>query len=94
MGRCPDESLTLERIKNDRGYGPGNVRWASRIEQARNRSDTRLLTCKGRTMCMVAWAEELGCSRNVLWERLKMDWSEEETLTRPVRKLRWKLVNG
>jgi len=28
--------LTLDRINNNRGYEPGNVRWASRTEQNRN----------------------------------------------------------
>lgn len=29
--------LTLERIENDRGYQPGNVRWATRAQQTANR---------------------------------------------------------
>lgn len=29
--------LTLERVDNERGYEPGNVTWATRSEQARNR---------------------------------------------------------
>lgn len=33
----PPPDLTLDRIDNDRGYEPGNVRWATRAEQNRNR---------------------------------------------------------
>ena len=29
--------LTLDRIDNDGHYAPGNVRWATRIEQSQNR---------------------------------------------------------
>jgi len=36
MGECPPE-LTLDRIDNDRGYEPGNCRWAGRLAQSQNR---------------------------------------------------------
>ena len=37
VGWRPSPELTLERAENDKGYEPGNVRWATRKEQASNR---------------------------------------------------------
>ncbi len=37
VGRCPSPELTLDRIDNDRGYVPGNVRWATRLVQNNNK---------------------------------------------------------
>lgn len=37
MGPGYSEGLTLERVDNEKGYSPENVRWASLAEQSRNR---------------------------------------------------------
>jgi hypothetical protein len=42
MGERPSPKHELDRIDNSRGYEPGNVRWATRTQQARNTRATVL----------------------------------------------------
>lgn len=37
MGDKPSPDLSLERINNDKGYSPDNCKWATRVEQNRNK---------------------------------------------------------
>lgn len=41
------KGTTLDRINSNIGYEPGNVRWATSIEQGRNRRNTRQWVIKG-----------------------------------------------
>ena len=48
IGLRPSPELTLDRIDNNRGYEPGNLRWASRQEQQYN---TRLSAAERSEAC-------------------------------------------
>lgn len=85
VGTRPSAAHSIERIDNDRGYEPGNVRWATVLEQSRNRRTNRILHHDGKSMCVADWATELGMSRWVLKARVKTGWSTERALTQPVR---------
>jgi len=85
MGRPEDERLTIERSDNARGYEPGNVRWASRTEQSRNRRNVRSYTHRGRTMTLPEWAEYAGLKDETLRYRLKRGWAFEDAVETPTR---------
>lgn len=86
MGECPEKQFTLDRKENNKGYEPGNCRWATMADQNRNRSHCVELTHQGRTMILRDWAEEIGISPNALAQRLYLGWTVERSLTTPLKR--------
>ena len=78
------QGLSIDRIDNDLGYNPGNVRFVPLPEQQRNRRTNRLLTFNGETKCLIEWAEIYGIKKTTLKERLNRGWPTEEALTKPI----------
>lgn len=86
VGKRP-KGYSLDRIDNMRGYEPGNVRWASRKEQALNRRRPSFtgkftdITYQGVTKSVVEWAAELNMHHNTLRERIRRGLSVEQILS-------------
>jgi hypothetical protein len=86
VGARPTSAHTLERINNDLGYEPGNVRWATRTEQARNRKSTKLVTFHGESATLPEWCELLNLDWKAVKARLQIKWTIDRALSTPTRK--------
>lgn len=84
IGRRPSPAHSIERIDNNKGYEPGNVRWATRKEQARNTRSNHFLEAFGRRATIVQWAEETGKPSRLISKRISLGWTPERALTTEV----------
>lgn len=86
MGERPSQQFSLDRIDNSKGYEPSNCRWATDLEQGRNKTNLHNITAFGRTQCLAAWANEVGIGEAALRNRLmRGGWAPEKALTHPVK---------
>lgn len=92
VGEAPEPYMTLDRIDNAKGYEPGNVRWATRKQQANNRDTNVYVTHEGQTKTLMEWADCYGWKYGLLrgrWNAGKRDaelfadpkWERNKTVT-------------
>lgn len=79
------KGMSLDRIDNSLGYFPGNVRWATVIEQSHNTRKNHIIIYNGKTQCLSAWARELDIEKSILRYRLRSGWTVERALSTPTR---------
>lgn len=80
-----DDSLSLDRIDNNKGYSPSNCRWVTRREQARNTRANVIIKYKGDSLCIVAMAERYNINPKLLYGRLESGWTVENAIELPVQ---------
>jgi len=76
VGKRPHIDDTIERIDYNKGYMPGNVKWASRQEQVLNKSDNVNLEIDGVTKTVSQWAADSPVSGFTIYKRIKRGWLE------------------
>jgi hypothetical protein len=62
---------SLDRIDGSKGYEPGNCRWATLVEQARNRKDFKIVKTQFGDIPLVDYAKQLGITRGAAHLRYK-----------------------
>lgn len=80
IGPRPSKDHSLDRIDVCGNYEVGNVRWATRQQQARNKRTTRRLTVGGKTKTLKEWSAETGIPYKRIWRRINDGWSPEDAI--------------
>lgn len=78
-----DDSLSIDRIDNNKGYSPDNCQWSSEARQANNRRSNHLVTIDNKTHSINEWSKIVGISTVVIYKRIKQGMTEVEAITKP-----------
>lgn len=79
VGEPPSTEHQLDRIDNNGGYVPGNVRWVLAKENGNNRSDNVYIEMLGKRQTLQQWCEEFGVARTTVAARWRTLFDQPKT---------------
>ena len=85
IGKRPSKKYTIERINNNLGYFPGNIKWATMKEQNNNKRNNRNITIHEWTMNLSQWAKFVGQGSRLIGDRLRRGWPPTKAIFYPIR---------
>jgi hypothetical protein len=72
VGLRPSKEYSLDRIDVNKGYYPENVKWATNIEQANNRRNTKRYLLNGENLTISEISRKLNIPYKRLWKANKL----------------------
>lgn len=85
LGERPTKKHTLDRCDNSKGYRPGNLRWATWTQQARNTRKNILVEYNNTNMVLSELSEKTGRPYMLLYNRIcNLNWNVDRAVSKPV----------
>jgi len=86
VGPRPSAAHSIDRIDNEKGYEPGNVRWATHQQQNSNTRRNRYVSIYGRGMTVAEAAAYYCVPASRILHRLNAGWTDVDAVLRPSRR--------